>query len=344
MRKPDPHFRNRNVALNIRQLTNGKRQSYSKKKLKIISNRKVDKPKKFKILAPKSLALNPRSKREEMLIFFSDIKNALGYKDSKIHINFGETNSLLPCGTLYFRAHMSLLLERYKNRINCSYPKDDVVGQLFQHIKLLEKMGLSNKYTVTADNVRHWHSVEGTKADTSKFENLLHSYEDELAQPMRLGLYESMSEAITNCVQHAYETTQIKEENQKWWMFSTKLENVLTVAIYDSGIGIAESLRIKPELMDIMQGLTFRTNNSDKKLLKLAVGSNKTKTKLSYRGKGLPDMMHFVASMNVGGLLIHSNHGTYMYDAYLKKEHTSDYVHPIKGTLIQWTLPLIDEV
>lgn len=343
MKKPDSNSRNRNILINNCRLSEGNRISHKKKKTKL-ELRRLKKQKKIRILAPKTFCLNGARDREDLINFIKNIKQGLKEANSKIHISFRETNSLLPCGTLYFRAHMSLMLDKYRHRITCSYPKDDVVGQLFQHIKLLEKMGLSDKYKITADNVKHWHSVEGIKAETSKFENLLHSYEDELAQPMKLGLYDSMSEAVINSVHHAYEADKSDSKNQKWWMFSAKKDNNLTVAIYDAGIGIANSLRIKPELKDIMQLLAYKSNRSDRKLLMLAVGSSKSKTKLPYRGKGLPEMMQFVKSTNVGGLLIHSNHATYMYNAQINKEVTKDFFEPIKGTLIQWTIPLIDEV
>ena len=344
MRKPDPRQRKRTINLNVRKLVDGRRNAFSLKKIRENRLKLQGKPKKFRVAAPEIFCLNGDNNRDELLLFFSEIKNALSHKNSKIHIDFKRTKKLLPCGTLYFRAHLNLLLDDYSHRITCGYPSDDVVGQLFQHINLLDKMGLSNKYVITADNVKHWHSVEGVKAETMKFENLLHSYEDELAQPMKLGLYESMSEAVTNCVQHAYETLNTEDSNQKWWMFANREENVLTVAIYDAGIGIAESLRIKPELRDIISGLAFRNSKSDKKLLSLAVGSNKTRTRLPYRGKGLPDMMQFVKSTNVGGLLIHSNCGSYMYAAHSNREQTKHYAQALSGTLIQWTLPLIDEV
>lgn len=342
MKKPNTHSRERHVRSNKLKLAKGRRRSYFKKKLKLSIKKQNSKIVTIRVNAPHIFYLNNNENRNSLLLFIREIENALLQKNTRIFINFSKTDTLRPCGTLYFRAHIEILFEKYPGRISCNYPKDEIVGQLFQHINILEKMGLTNKYNITADNVTGWHSVEGKKADTFKFEKLLHDYENELAKPMRLGLYDSMSEAVTNCAQHAYETLSINSEYQKWWMFASKVDEVLTVAIYDVGIGIAKSLRIKPEMKDIVKGLAFQTKRSDKLLLELAVGSNKSRTKLPYRGKGLPEMMEFVRTTNVGGLLIHSNRGTYRFDAESNSESVSDYIREITGTLIQWTLPLTE--
>jgi hypothetical protein len=344
MKKQTKNTRLKQVALNNLKRFEGLKRAGAVKRKKQKNKPRSFKIQTFRIVAPEEFSLNSESDRHNLISFVENIDLALRKSTSNVYIVFSKTKKLHPSGTLYFRAHISRFIELHPNRISCSYPVDDIVGQLFQHIGLLTKMGLSDRYSIQADNVKYWHSVEGNKADTRVFQELLDSYANELAKPMKTGLYDSMSEAITNCVQHAYETIPQERMEHKWWMFAKKTDNNLTVAIYDLGIGVAESLRIKPELMDYLKGLIWRSKKSDIRLLKLAVGSYKTRTQLTYRGKGLPEMLDFIKQTTVGGLMIHSNHGAYFYSADSGREIVKSYSEPLIGTLVQWTLPLIDGV
>jgi hypothetical protein len=314
-------------------------QKNQKLRRRLNKNGRIDKRETF--YPPELFSLNGRTNRGNLLDLIRSITSTLYKTRSNVFINFKNTKTLHPCGTLYFSAHISLLAAAFPGKITCSYPDDDVVGQLFQHIGLLRKLNLSDKYKITADNVKDWHSVEGFAADGQKFESLLKSIEDELTEPIRMGLYESMTEAVLNSRQHAYDRKMVEQDRQYWWMFARKDGDVLTVAVYDAGIGIPGSLRKKPELIDIMKGLSLRSKQADKKLIAAAVGS-KSSTRLPWRGKGLPDMMDFIKSTHVGGILIHSNRGSYYYAANTEKEMQRDYETPVAGTLIQWSLPLVE--
>ena len=338
MKKPSKKSRRINVLNNQKALHQGVLRTNREKNYSAKIKREGTRSSVIRIKAPKKFLLKGEENRNLMLSFMQNIKTALQENLNKVYVSFSLTDELHPCGTLFFRAHICNLIEKAGHRIGFGYPKNDVVGQLFQHIGLLDKMGLSNRYTVTAENVKHWHSVEGDVADTSGFKSLLNTYEKELGKPVTMGLYDSMSEAVTNSVQHAYKRDN--SFNQKWWMFAQRQGDFLTVVIYDTGIGIPDSLRTKPGLTDYLQGRMLNYKSSDKSLLSLAVGSYRSSTKLAYRGKGLPEMMEFIKGTNVGGLLIHSRFGTYMYSASTKKETTKGFHHPLPGTLIQWTIPL----
>lgn len=344
MKKITPVRRDYCKKLNMRKLRQGMKMAGLVKKQRFKRRLKSNKQrsKRQTCYTPAMISLNGPKNRGDLLDLIQTISGVLNKSNASVFINFKATKTLHPCGTLYFNAHMSLFVAEYPGRISCSYPEDDVVGQLFQHIGLLKKLNLTEKYIITADNVKDWHSVEGIAADGQKFESLLQAIEGELTAPLRMGLYESMTEAITNSRQHAYDTAVVEEQRQFWWMFARKDGDVLTIAIYDAGMGIPESLRRKPEIKDIMLGLSFRSKHADKKLISAAVGSGRSRTKLPWRGKGLPDMMQFIKSTHVGGLLIHSNRGSYYYESESEMERQRDFVTPVIGTLIQWSLPLVE--
>lgn len=252
-------------------------------------------------------------------------------------ICFSETVKLLPCGTLWATAKIENLIELYPKKLTCDYPEDSIVEQLFQHIGLLNKLGLTTKQvTINADSVRHWHYVEGTNTDdVSHFTQLFKAVA--LPEELKSGLFDSMSEAVTNTVQHAYDLSHSKE----WRMFAQKNDGNLDVALCDLGIGIPRSLRQKPELRDwLTSPVQTSKRNRDEHLLEVAIQSSRSKTKLPHRGKGLKEMLEHVKSGKVGGLRIFSGKGVFNYSASEKKETTRHFKTPIHGTLIEWQIPL----
>ncbi|MEQ1484998.1 hypothetical protein [Methyloglobulus sp.] len=303
---------------------------FSKKRLSnLIEENKV-----VEILAPKEFALIKQENRDVLLNFLSNIKNRLE-KGSKVNISFDDTQILLPCGTLWATAKIEYLISKYPNKLTCSYPRNDVVHQLFQHIGLLEKLGKhTRKIEINAENVKHWHYVSGKSTDdVSKFKTLLHSIS--LAEATRSGLYESMSEAVTNTIHWAYKGGQPKE----WRMFAQYIDGKLTVAICDLGMGIPCSLREKPELKEYFSSpIHWAKNKRDTSLIEIAVESNRSKTKLPHRGKGLKDMLDLVKSGTVGGFRIYSNKGAFDYNASSRIEFGKDFKIAINGTIIQWQL------
>jgi len=149
-----------------------------------------------------------------------------------------------------------------------------------------------------------------------------------------------MSEAITNTIQHAYigsSTRSSDESDSRWWMFSQQKDGKLSIVVCDLGMGIPVSLR--------QNSLIFSGMHSEKKrrhtqFIDIAARSSRSRTRLPHRGKGLPDMLEFVKGGDVGGFLIYSLHGAFLYNAEDAREVGHDFSTGIPGTLIQWTVPL----
>ena len=293
--------------------------------------------------APKVFRLNGTEEERTSLLQFLHRMEYLLAQGHKVRINYDRTVELFPDGTLLFVATLEKLLAQYPARISCNYPKHPVVEQLFQHIGVLNKLGNSARAVVTAENVRHWHYVQGTVVDLSGLETLFTGFAAKLGEETGAGLFDSVSEAITNVVQHAYEGLPegaIKTE-ARWWMFAQQRDGKLDVVISDLGIGIPRSLREKEELADVLPGLIRRLRKRQATgLIEMAVESSRSRTKLPYRGKGLPDMLKFSKACNVGFFLVHSANGTFMYNSNTKREIASDYDTAIPGTLINWQLEL----
>jgi hypothetical protein len=291
------------------------------------------------ISAPKEFALTGADCRDELIAFLKRVEYHLG-NGCYVELNFDNTDSLMPCGTLWATAKLEKLVEGYPGKLSCTYPVNDVVEQLFQHIGLLSKLGIPNRrQEINADNVKHWQYVKGGSADdVKKFKELLHSIS--LKEEIRTGLFESMSEAVTNSIHHAYPGIELKE----WRMFAQLRDGKLTVAICDQGVGIPNSLKNKPELKEWIKSRINRVKRKhDTFLIKLAIESSRSQTRLPHRGKGLKDMLEFVKNGTVGGFLVLSAKGAFSYNAVTTGHAKRDYKTSIDGTIIEWQILLGEE-
>ena len=252
------------------------------RKLRNINSKKTNlKP--VPIQAPETFELKSEKGRKEILETIKLITEHLS-SNRRIRLCFRKTKNLQPCGTLYFVSSIESPLIEYPGKIDCSYPDDDIVEQLFQHIGFLEKLGKSKRKEITAENVVNWHFATGTDATTNAFQALLLQHQDAMGgELIRSELYDCMSEAVTNTKKHAYPETNKKPEN-RWWMFSQAENNQLTVAICDLGIGIPDSLLEKKEMSDYIRDLRglFRIEQMHKRLIEVAVSSNRSSTGLAY--------------------------------------------------------------
>lgn len=294
----------------------------------------------IKLVAPEVFSLGTPENRDAVMSFLRRLQQHVKNGGRAI-INFDKTKVLMPCGTLLFVAVLNCLLSRYPGRIISNYPTDGVVEQLFQHIGVLSLLGNTPRVEITADNVRYWYLVQGTTTDTSPLKALFATYSSEIREKIRDGLYDSLSEAITNTIQHAYvgaDRSSMEEPEKRWWMFSQQKDNQLSVVVCDLGIGIPTSLRQK--FGDHLKYYVSRKKRRDTNFIEVAVQSTRSRTRLPHRGKGLPEMLDFVKSSGVGGFLIYSLYGAFAYDAEKATESGHDFRTDIPGTLIQWTVPL----
>lgn len=253
-------------------------------------------------------------------------------------LSFDKTRTLWPCGTLLFVAKLDILLARYAGRISCNYPIDPVVHELFEHIGVLRLLGNSSQVSVNADNVKDWYLVKGNDTDTSGFTQLFTQYQSEMPFGVSQGLYEGMSEAVTNVVQHAYEGKLVPDSRKGWWVFAQQKDDRLVVVVCDLGIGIPKSLNRKfPET--VRASLVHR-KRKDSWFLALALKEGRTRTELLNRGKGLQDMLSFVKSADVGMFSIYSLAGSFIYGREGDVQRKYDFQIPVPGTIVQWSVPL----
>lgn len=296
----------------------------------------------FRVNAPEVFGARIEPSRSTLVNFLRRI-HELTDKGAIAKINFDETTRLATGGVILFVATIESILASKPGSVICDYPKDEVVEQLFQHLGILEKLGLNARKTITAENVRHWHFLKGTNTDLSGITSLFNVLATKLSDATSSGLFDSISEAVTNVVQHAYlGVATLAAGKPHWWLFAqVTAKNELQISICDLGKGIPASLMEKPELADLLPKLIYRMRKRvSSGMIEIAVESGRSRTKLPHRGKGLPDMLAFCKNTDVGLFYIASHKGLFFYSSANDVESARDFSDALNGTVIVWSIPL----
>lgn len=159
-----------------------------------------------------------------------------------------------------------------------------------------------------------------------------------------MGMYPALTEAMTNVQQHAYkykEEITFKTLDGQWWISgSYNVDNsILTVMIFDQGIGIPASLPKEGRYERIK--VKIPGAHTDATMITAALEYGRSATKEDHRGRGLTEIAKFAESNINGEIHIISGKGHYYKDRF-GKEHKTDYSTALGGTFIQWELPLGD--
>lgn len=297
------------------------------------SFRTIRTPEKFWVLGKDS--------RRTLLKFFQTVEDALR-NNCHVKIDFSDAKELHPCGTLVFLAKLDIWLHGYKERLSATYPEDDVTEQLLQHLDVLPRLGLAARKVISHERVCFWHLHCGLNVNAGDYQALTEAVISRIEHPSQALFADCLNEAVTNTVNHAYEfATKYTPpaSQQKWWMLSQLRDGHLFVAIYDLGVGIPKSLRNKPEWLEFLKLRQYK----DARIIQSAVTSERTSTKLPYRGKGLPEMLEFSSDLQAGGLSIWSGKGGLVYVAREGQEKRHKFDVRLPGTLVLWEIPFREE-
>lgn len=254
-----------------------------------------------------------------------------------------------PAGTLLFAAELDRILRAIagKSLIRCTYPVDNVVEQVLQHLGLLQAMKRQPRCQISADNVKFWHFETDNEANGARVEKLATEYRQLFADTKRNRMYDGLVEAMTNCVQHAY--AQQRQDgmrlrgDRRWWMFSEERDGKLAVAFCDLGMGIDRSLNSgkKWNLHSVRELVaSFGRKHRVSRYIQAATELGRSSTNQNHRGKGLQDLKNVIESVEDGWMEILSNQGSYRFTGKGRRETLRDFRDSILGTLICWQIPI----
>ena len=307
-------------------------------------------------MAPRRFVLEVDYDRSALLAFIAKIRRIVCVEKRNVVVDFRKTLRMHPCGTLLFVAE----LERIRRSrggdsscFRCIYPKDLVVEQVLQQVGILDILRCKARQPEQnfEENVRHWRFASGLQVEGAKLEELSAAFEGKIADALMTDFYDGITEAMTNSIQHAYELERNDgittiDDLKRWWMFSQEYEGFLYVAFCDTGIGIPRSLKSDTHwsreiLGDLMRSLKI-SGDSESELIKGAIELRTTRTEEQHRGRGLSEILDVVRNSGKGTFLIHSNRGSYKYDASDESQRLTDFNESIRGTLILWKVPLAE--
>jgi hypothetical protein len=289
----------------------------------------------FSILVPIHVRYYDNKKQRKIFGGFLDHVDAGLSEGKNVILDFAQTRKLYPCGVLVVMGMVDHWVQCYPGQLTGTYPTDDLVEQMLQHVGVLQKLGLASRKDVSHNDVTRWHYFTGMNVDATPIEPFMDQVRGLVGEEAQMGLADCVNEAMTNVQHHAYND----EAGGRWWIFATITERRVFVAMHDRGASIPGTLLEKPEIWDYLTGRMWRLGRADGKLIS-AAAEGRTSTKLPYRGKGLPEMLQFTKDCANGELAIYSRRGFFRFSGKEKIESVGRLTKPITGTLIVWMLNL----
>lgn len=295
------------------------------------------------IRAPAVFALEDERPRGEVLSFLQRLR---GSRADIVLVDFGGTTRIIASGGLLFYAELDRLIELNGPRYRYRNIRHRVVRQVLCHVGFVRLFRSSSSCRITESNVRYWAVDKGTDGQGAAARQRIESYA-RFSRSEELSMFRGLSEAMLNCVQHAYLAPRgddLPHATTRWWMFSQLLDGQLTVAICDLGIGIAKSLESRSDDFLRKLRLLVRIGQgewNDATGIRAALNVGRSRTKKRYRGKGLRDVRRVVDDL-AGSLHILSNRGvvTKRRDGQDEECKLFPPELSILGTIVLWTVPL----
>ena len=303
----------------------------------------------FTLVAPEVFGVQQDEQRSALLSFLRQLRRITLQWHCRVCIDFSKVKLMQPAGTLLFAAELDRILRAISGKalIRCTYPVDNVVEQVLQHLGLLQAMKRQPRCQVSAENVKFWHFESDNEANGERVEKLATEYRQLFTDAKRNRMYDGLVEAMTNCVQHAYaqkrQDGMMLRGDRRWWMFSEGRDGKLAVAFCDLGMGIDRSLKSGKKwgiraVHDLVASLGRKHPVS--RYIKAATELGRSSTNQHHRGKGLQDLKNVIESIEDGWMEILSNEGSYRFRGNDRKETLRDFRDSILGTLICWQIPI----
>ncbi|WP_446830175.1 ATP-binding protein [Candidatus Foliamicus sp.] len=263
-----------------------------------------------------------------------------------IYVDFREIRALSPAAALVLAAELdrwSNILYRSRLRVVDVHEWDPNVCSLLNEMgffDLLEVVGhglpdASNKGDTQYVKFRSGRKVDGKAIDRLRSKDL-EPIAGELPNPVRL--YNAVTEAMTNVVQHAYQHQNRRAAS--WWLSASHDADGVTIMIYDQGSGIPETLprNYGERLKERILGKSLLRDHA--KMIKEAHELSRTRTDQPHRGHGLErDVRGYFKYIGEGYYRVTSQKGEYLVERSsdgIERETLTHHPHPLRGTLIEW--------
>ena len=299
----------------------------------------------IKIQAPLKLGFDNFKTREIFINWIKKLRSITIKNGKKVIIDFTNSKNAEPLGFLLLMANIENIINiKGKKTLRGIKPIDDVTQQLFKQINLAKWLNIKIEKSITSKNVKFWHYIDGTEIEASEAGKLIVKIAEKsnINNELVEDLYNGVTEAMTNTIMHAYDDKIYKckiNENNKWYMFTTTMNDQLTVVMCDIGIGIPGSLKIKHENF-FHKFISLFATGKEGQLIQRAISEQLSKSEKPHRGYGMAEMKKFINTAGAGTVSIMSSKGIYQYFGERDEEKCFDLEIPIQGTMVGWTVPI----
>ena len=339
MKKLSPEQRKRQILL---QHMHERREAKKKNPKRLNRSVKISEYTIFPI--PEFFSLYSDEEFEYSINFIEKIQKTLERKE-KILLDFNNTKNITAAAMLRLQAEVSTWQRYYNRRLVKTRS-----GTAISTVKtILKDSGFLSEYddpesTPRKEKILTMRTGTNARGHLNSITNTMNEcfYSGELSEEEQSDLYRSISEAMLNVSQHAYNTDSDLENKigKRWWIYAQQFTNQLYIAFFDRGVGIPETLPRHGQWENIRSLGKVIGLNDDAAMIQAAMKFGRSQARQAGRGLGLQDILKFATESPEGVLWIFSRRGLYKYEKNKENPTLVDYPKSIGGTLIQWQVSL----
>lgn len=303
------------------------RNKKSKDSLRKIENRRQFR-RQWHVPMPTALSACAPKYRQHFIQTIEMIKKRAS-RNEPCYLDFNAVQVLLPDGAIYL---YNILDKLHSAKLTGRMSKNKTVKAMMTKLNFHQRMNL-RPFSQTIPMVDRWLVITGQSADLGTNYDII---EAEIVKMIpskiaRIRLQNAISEAVTNVVNHAYDTNA---KYKRWVLFFSVQNDKCAIVISDLGKTIPVTVPIK--LKDkIQQPLSFWNGSKDSVLIDIATRWRKTATDQSYRGKGFDDIIMVEDVFNDTQVYIASRKGVWS-----SNKGAFDYSDTVFGTIVSWVIPV----
>lgn len=274
------------------------------------------KPKKFKIVAPKTLSFI-RSKEEtgaffeKILSIFKSKTNKHNHSNDSIYIDLSLVNQIDIEAIMYLVAITNNIKFRLLRKIKISgnFPKNKKVQEIICNSGFLRYVDSPiYKNNNNQNNIQITQGNDINPCEATKVIEFIKNNSNCGNNTLRC-LYSMIIEIMSNTVQHAYNTNNNVFINN-WYMYTDVSDNKIRITILDTGEGIPTTVSRK--FTDSFK--QFRKKSESLLIDSALQGQFRTETKEKHRGNGLPQVLKGFEESNINKLYVISGRGSVLFD------------------------------
>lgn len=307
--------------------------------------------------------------RTKLLKLTNKLRDYYFRKNICMKLDFSKTKKMFTEGTLYLLAELETLkITNPDIKFSLIPSKEVIVNQVLKQTGILELLGVSLNFEDMEfdETVKYWKYSSGHKVEMDSAEDMLDDFDDLLSESSSTSIFNSITEAVTNCHHHAYlEKRFINDpmKAKKWWIFSQEKDNKLSICVCDLGIGIPKSLLRNSEnvaedwfssLKNFLKSHKEKYDRDSASII-AAIEIGNTRTNLVNRGKGLNQIINQISTLcdHKASIAILSNKGSYIINRGMIEDRpltgivdgfSLPYKQSIDGTVILWEIPIDKQI